>query len=302
MTNTMQLAQRLLKGLKVKSLGLVSVENSLDILDAINGAIQEFYVLCPSAYKRTQCSGFLAAPQTVYITVTNGSNVFSGYTPASTLYGSSIVIQTDTRQNTIASVSTLLDIYTGVTGVQQAIVYNDVIQLDAIVQRLTSDPVLVDFNQILIRDENYKRRGGQNWSGDQVYWYPGTAWNRSVGCPRYYWMEATGQVQNAVIPFLARVNTLPDQLYRLRVEADLAPTPLQFQDLVIPNTLALDPYSVEMCVLPMALGRLTSSPLWDNEKLIPAALNDAQMGRRMASERPSNPGAARNRVRTPAGW
>jgi hypothetical protein len=258
---TVQLAQRLLRYLTVKDLALLSGDDALHLLDAINSGIQQFYALAPSIYKQTSMSGILRAAQDVTLDVTLGSPIFTGYTASYYSKGYTIRIEGDDNDNEIVASNGLLDSYMGETGTRQATIWGDCLQLNTVIDRLTSEPKL-DTGDVLWKDDEYKQWGG--------FCYP-EGWgfrrglrNRKVGRPRRYWIEAVGQSQAGDPAFLLRVDTLPDQDYRVRLDGELAPRKVTFIDLTTPVVLPIDDALVESNVLPICASELTESPLWQN--------------------------------------
>jgi hypothetical protein len=246
---TVQLAQRLLRYLTVKDLALLSGDDALHLLDAINSGIQQFYALAPSIYKQTSMSGILRAAQNVTLDVTLGSPIFTGYTASYYSKGYTIRIEGDDHDNEIVASNGLLDNYMGDTGTRQATIWGDCLQLNTVIDRLTSEPKL-DTGDVLWKDDEYKQSGGMR--------------NRQVGRPRRYWIEAVGQSQAGDPAFLLRVDTLPDQDYRVRLDGELAPRKVAFLDLTTPVVLPIDDALVESHVLPICASELTDSPLWQN--------------------------------------
>lgn len=300
--NTVSLAQRLLRYLTVKDLANLAADDALGVCDAMNAAIQEYYADVPTAYKGTTFSGVLTPAFTVTATFTNGSNQFSGWSATPAQKGFTLVAGSDTRQNTITSANTLLDIYTGLTGTFTAQVYGDCLQMDQVIERFTADPVLVDYNRVLVRDENWRRQGFQGIWGGAIQLPYGCASIRQVRCPWRYWIERQGESQNGLPPFMLRVDSLPDVEYRVRVEGLLAPTQVQYNDLIMPQPLSLDAYVVESTVLPMAVYHLTEHPLWANKDAIKKVGDKYLAAKKMAKDRTPDQGASVNFVGTPRGW
>ena len=301
--NSASFAQRLLRFLTVKDLGLLPADDALGLVDAINAGIQEYYSLVPSAYKGTTFSGILTPAQQVTATFTNGSNFFTGWTASAAQKGFTLVAGTDTRQNTIVGPNEMLDVYTGPSGIFASQIYGDCLHMEQIIERFTSDPVLVDYNRVLMRDENWRREGIRGvWPGTfQLYPY-GSYSFRQVRVPWKYWIERQGESQNGLPPFMLRVDSLPDVEYRVRIEGLLAPAQVQFNDLIIPKTLSLDSYVVESTVLPMAAYRLLTHPLFANDKLAKIVTEQYMTAVKMSKDKTPDQGASVNWVGTPRGF
>ena len=159
---TVQLAQRLLRFLTIKDLALLPSDDAIGVADAMNAAIQEYYQLVPSAYKGTTLSGTLLPAQAITAAFTNGSNTFSGWSAQiggdGSQKGYTIVAGTDTRQNTIVGPNEMLDVYAGPSGTFTAQVYGDCLQMENVIERFTNDPILVDYNRRVVRDERWRQQ------------------------------------------------------------------------------------------------------------------------------------------------
>lgn len=302
--NSVQLAQRLLRYLNTNDLANLPGDMALGVCDAINGAIQEYYVRVPTTYKGTTFSGLLLPAQNITATFTNGSNIFSGWSatmPAQK--GFSIMAGNDPGRNIIVGANELLDVYTGTTGSQTAQVYGDVLHLENIIERFSSDPILTDWNRVLVRDENWRRRGIRSVWGASVNLQPYGSYSApQVRTPFKYWIERQGQSQGAFPPFMLRTDSLPDQQYRVRVEGLLAPVQINVQALTVPVELALDHYTVESTVLTMAAKRLIVHPLWREPKLIAPVMDDYKTAVDMCESRTPDQGASVNYCGTPYGF
>lgn len=302
--NSVQLAQRLLRYLNTNDLANVPGDMALGICDAINGAIQEYYVKVPTTYKGTTFSGEFLPAQNITATFTKGSQFFTGWTAdMPTQKGFSITVNTDQGRNILVGPNQMLDIFNGNSGSQPAQVYGDVLHLENIIERFSSDPVLTDFNRVLVRDENWRRRGIKSPWASSVSLYPFGSYSfPQVRTPWKYWIEKQGQSQGAYPPFMLRTDSLPDQLYRVRVEGLLAPTQVSIQDLTVPVDLSLDWYTIESTVLHLAARRLITHPLWRDPKIVPMVMADYKTAVDMCESRTPDQGASINYAGTPRGY
>jgi len=295
---TVQLAQRLLRYLSVKDIALLSADDALHLLDAINTGIQQFYALAPSIYKQTMLSGILKAEQGVSLYVENGSSVFSGYVATLAVKSYTIVIDGDDVENEIVAANGLLDNYVGTTGTKNAKIYGDCVQLNAVIDRMIADPVL-DTGDVLTQKANdvftqysqYKRFKSAN-----------KVERRRVGKPSQYWIDPIGQSQAGDPAFVLRVDTLPDKDYRVRFLAELSPRKVQFMDLSYPAPLGLDDGNIEAYVLPLCADALTDSPLWQLPESRSVVNSRASMALEMINRLSPSIAVPRNRVGTPRGY
>lgn len=275
-------------------------DDALGICDAMNAAIQEYYSEVPTAYKGTTFEGMFEPGFQVSATFTNGSNLFTGWAATPLQKGYTIVAGTDTRQNVIVGPGEMLHPYIGIPGVQNAMVYGDVLQMDQIIERFTSDPVLVDVNRVLVRDENWRRMGSRGWGQGATEFFPlGTANYRRIGCPIRYWIERQGESQNGNPPFMLRIDALPDIQYRVTVEGLLAPIQTVLADLTVPVQLPLDNFIVESMVLPMAVYHMTEHPLWADNKNFARVAEKYQKAIKLTKGRAPDQGSSANKCGTP---
>lgn len=278
-------------------------DDALSIADAMNAGIQEYYALVPSAYKGTVFSGILYPATTVTVTFTQGSNLFSGWTAPNAWKGFTIIAGQDQRQNTLVAPNEMLDVYTGPSGTYTAQVYGDCLHMEQIIERFTSDPVLVDVNQVLVRNENFRREGLRGFWPSTFQLFPYGSYSfRQVRRPAQYWIERQGESQNGLPPFMLRVDSLPDVEYRVRVEGLLAPTQVKFNDLTVPVPLSLDNYTIESTVLPMAAYHLTEHPRWADKTNFKMVSSKYDRAVKMAVDKTPDQGASVKWVGTPRGW
>ena len=299
----MQFAQRLLRYLTVKDLGLLPADDGLGVCDAMNARIQEYYHLVPTAYKGTTFEATLLPATTITATFTNGTNTWTGWSATTQQKGFTIVAGTDQRQNTIIGANQMLDIYTGPTGTFTALVYGDIIRMENVIERLTNDPILVDYNRALVRDENWRNRAVRGvWPGSVSNFVYGSYSVRQIRTPYKYWVERQGESQGAFPPFMLRMDSLPDVEYRVRVEGLLAPIQTQWTDLSTPVELPLDHYIIESMVLPLAVYHLSEHPLWADKSNLARVKEKYAIARKQAEERVQDLASSDNLCGTPRGW
>lgn len=254
---TVELAMRLCRDLDVSDLGLLSADGRVDLVDAMNTALQKHHALSPDHLKITPASVTLKEPVTISINVTDGSSTFTGFTPDEDQMFCSVRIQGDEDiDHQIISTTEFLDTYKGVSGLKTAVLYYDVITFYQPIERIATRP----------------RIEGASWrmeEFDRNRWTEQLLRNRKgIGRPRYYFPENTGINNDGEAAFLLRMDVLPDQLYRLRMDVQMAPKIITFDDLVTPITLPIRRDHIESVLLPLARNELTESPLWkDKDKI-----------------------------------
>ena len=251
------LANRLKRDLDEKSLSDVSSDSRQEILDCINGALQRMHAVAPDHTKITTASLYLDAPATVTIGVTQGETAITGSTFSSDQYGRTIRVAGDSIDNQIAGTSSLLHPYAGPTGTVTATVYSDAIALPEPYSELVGDPRILETQRTLT---HHKLRF--------VSWQV-----RNVAEPRFYWVEPNAGNRASPAPAVVRFDSLPDHAYRLTVEAMLAPARVAFADMLAPGPeISIRQEHVEIYLLPIARGLLTSCELWKNPETKSAAI------------------------------
>ena len=255
------LANRLVRDLDEKSLSDVSTDTRLEILDAINGALQKMHAVSPDHTKITTASLYLDAAAAVSIGVTQGDTEITGATFTADQYGRTIRITGDSIDNQIAGSSSLLHPYAGATGTVSATIYSDAVALPEPYSELVGKPHVLETG-------NYLTPHKIRFVSWQV---------RNVCEPRFFWMEANAGNRASPAPAIVRFDSLPDRAYRLSVEAMLAPARVAFADLLAPGPeISVRQEHVEIYLLPIARGLLTSSALWKDKESRAAALKSSE--------------------------
>lgn len=294
---TLELASRLIKRWGM-NLGNLPADVQQTLLDCINGGIQEFYRIAPAVYREATISAVLAAPQTVSVGVTNGSNAFTGFSAPTSNYFSTIRIPTDTTtDNLIIPPSGLLSPYQGVTSTQPAVIYGDAYPLLANIERMIDEPALLGFRGRLQRNDEYWGRGWGGWTGP----YSGNGAPRRVGVPRTYWVEPNAACVGNAPSFILRVDPLPGALYTLRARAMFYPLKLTMGNLQVNALLPLNDAWIESMFIPLILEQMTEDPLWTAKNTDKIEKKAAQARADIADlspvvEKPNN------RCETPEGW
>lgn len=296
---TQQLLQRLIRRWKVSSLANVPADSMLQLLDCINGSIQEFYALCPAVYRKGQVSEILAAPVIHSVGVTSGSDTFTGYSAPDSLFGSTIVIGPDKNDNMLMPPGNLRDTYQGTSGTQNATIYGDAISLATNIETMLDEPELVGTLPRLRRMDEY---WGRPWN-PSLYWSDSINATpyRQVSIPRSYWVEANVPDLNGVPSFVFRVDPMPDKLYRVRFRALFYPQRLGMADMQRNTALTVNEAWIERLLIPLIHERMSDDGLWQgpNVKIVADKAMMARTGIEKLSADVLKPA---NRVETPKGY
>lgn len=263
-------AQRLLRDTTVDDLAALNPGDRLELLDAINGSLQRLHSLAPHHSKISIGSIRLAAPTTVSMGVTEGSNEFTSYAAVAADFGCTIRIEGDSIDNQVVDSNELLHPYAGPTGTVNAVIYHDGVMLPEPYAELISKPQVLETRRFLTHDRQR------------------SAWNlteqaREVCEPRFFCVEPNARNNNTASPGIFRVDSLPGRSYRLEMQVLLAPARISFTDLLAGSGTAipLRDEHIEGYMLPIARGLLTSSKLWrdkEEKAAVRAAASEAESG------------------------
>lgn len=287
-------ANRLARDFKERSLAELSADARLELVDAINSPLQRMWAVMPGRDKITSICITLAAPAVVTLTVTNGSDAFTGYTVTDDQLYCTIRIGGDQADNHIVADGRLLLPYSGNSGAITATIYSDAQVLPAEYGEITRDPFDVDFRQRLYKDDTRSPR----WN------YPTRYAAKPIQRPTAWWVEANAADADPLYDSVFRVNSLPDQMYRLQSEASLVPPRITFADLLdATKDIPIRDEHVEAYLLPMCRKELVTSTLWRNKDAIAAVTREGENAlaryELLANTTNSLPD---NRVGIPIGW
>lgn len=291
------LASRLIRDLKVSSLSELPARDRLELLDAINGSLQEMDSLAAPHSKQATATFSVPAPQTVTITVTNGSNEISGYDFSDDDLFRTIRVEGDSIDNQIAGANLLRHPFSGASGSVSATFYGDAFKLNDSISEVASDFMLLETRTRVSQD--FRRiTGGLDYGYNHI-----TSKKRS-GRPERWWMEANAANQNPPAPSLVRLNTLPDTSYRLQADVIMAPLRVVFSDFSGESRgIPMRDEHIEAYLLPMCRGKMSTSPLWKDDSIKGKVDSDASSAlEKYAVLSPKTLSTPANRVGTPKGF
>lgn len=224
----------------------------------------------------------------VSITVTQGSTEIVGGSLSSLAYGRTIRINGDGIDNQIVSSTELLHPYVGPSGIAQAIIYSDSVTMPEPYSELVGNPRILDTGRELANKKI------------PVTW--GVI--KRIAPPRCYWVEANAQGAEGNPPALIRFDTLPDRDYRMQVEVTIAPSRVNFSDLLSPGPeIRLRAEHLESFLIPIARGILTASSFWKDKETKTAARDAAKEAESKYSLlAPRTLATPNNRTGTPHGF
>jgi len=242
-------ANRLCRHLPGRSLDETAADARQDILDAINAALQELHSFAPDHSKVTKVTMSAPAPEIVSLTVTDGSDEFTGREFISSEFYRTIRIDGDAIDNQVVGPGRLLHPYSGTSGTVSATVYGDAIPIPEPYEQMFGDPEILETGHFL----THIRPPADRF---QI--------QRQVRRPLSYHIEANARNRNPESPAVLRLDSLPDASYRLHSSFIMAPARMTFADLLAPGAdIPLRAEHVELYLLPIAISKLAqSSTFW----------------------------------------
>lgn len=246
-------AQRLLRDLKEKDLAALAADARLELLDAINGAIQDLHAVSPPHSKRGTAGIFLAAPAVFSATFANGSTGIEWLDTYPNDYHCTVRIDGDGADNQLIAADTLLHPYAGTDGIHSLTLYHDATALREPVEEFLGDPENIDTGETLVQDATRAFRHG---SGDRSR-------RMRTGEPKRWWVEDSSRNNNGDAPAIFRVDSLPTSQVRLSAEVILGPARITFADILDSAAdIPVRAEHIESRLLPVARGNLAESSLW----------------------------------------
>ena len=257
--------------------------DGLEVITAINGAIQELFTRCPRWASSRPCTLEVHAPRTGTITATSGSTVIAGgdgfFTP-----GKTIRLAGDSLDNELVSATELLFAHQGDSGATVAYsLYCDAIALPTGVNQVGPPVWLHDirklemaatFEELLFWDV----QAHHNYGLDQGI----TRQRRSVQSPLAYYVEPF--YNRTSFASRLRLSPIPDQRYVVHFKGIMGPPAYTTADLAGAGPGYADPGvtpaiphdKIESVLLPVVLQHYSGSATFANEKA------RAEIGRRFA--------------------
>jgi hypothetical protein len=294
---TIALASRLMRDLKESSLAQLTAESRLELLDAVNGSLQELHDLAPPHSKIRDHAFFAAAPITLSLAVTQGSTTVGGDLIPADRSHCTIRIYGDAVDNQVRGATELFHPYAGPTGNAMAIVYSDALAVPESIDEIIDDTLFVLEDRVRVVKDSSRR--GETWITGRI-----PSRDKRVARPIRWWMESDARNTNPAVPAFIRFDTLPDANYRMQGRVSLAPGRVTFVDMLTDAAdVPIRPQHVESYLIPLCRAKLTTSAMWRDEKTIPAVTQAAEAARAAyANLIPQTISTQANRVGTPFGF
>lgn len=316
--NTIQLAQRLAQRLAVDDSANLAAEPALDVLSAMNAGVTALYRELPGIYRRATLSFTLRAPESVTATFTAqyGKSVAPA-TFTSAMMGCTLRFDSGAADTQITGTESVLDNFLGATLVQPGKVYYDAVPIQDVIERIVGHIRLYGGARQaptpLYRVEGLRAGrglyGGVFGFGEGTIQYTEAAYPYELsdvgqaGRPRYYYLDPVGASQGGEPEFLLRVFPLPLVDYTIRLEAELGPARITFEQLSSAAKVKVPENLVEDVLIPLCEEALALSSFWRDQGQLNAVMNRAALAR--ASKIPyvaRDLAPARHRIGTPCGY
>lgn len=302
-----ELAQRLSRWTSHKTLSQMSSDDRLILLDTINAAIFNWYAAAPESMRTTTVSHTLREPETGTVNITAGEVTLPGLALQDYHLGASIMIEGSINMNEIVSVEgtpTVLHEHRTTGSAAYTIYFDTIMITDYLVNRIVSDPRILDTGIMLYRDEDGMRFVGAERRGTfRNSRSNGFMAGLSYGEPYRYIIENTGISTEDEARIMLRVDPIPERVLTLTFDAVMDAVPLKLNDMSGNKKLPIPPQYAVPHILYMALGDLAVSPIWD--QAIPATTHIQKAQSIIAmirSQIQANQGSPRNYVRTTPGF
>lgn len=311
------LFQQALPYLTFETLDVVPQEAQALLISRLNAAVSDWFANAPDRFKFERAPTRLTAPTTVSVSPVKDSTTLAIAAFDADEIGRTVVIAGDTTQNMVVGPSRLILPYTGDTPASPvtATLYDDVIvffdeAVERVVSRITCRETGLVIDQFHPLGDVTKAPTAQ---GLTISW--NSVWLGSYFCarttashPRAYSLEnlALSQIQadqeSFQDSFLLRLDPIPTAVTTLDMEISRQPRAFKIEDFRTPKIIPVPDSLVATTLFPMFLGRLTSTPYWKNEKLVPSITAEAADGKRRTREISAHRARPNTRIRTQAGF
>ena len=302
--NSLALAQRACRHLKVSDLAGLPVDEAAHVMDAINAALGEYCDSLPADQRISPASERVRAPMEQTISIVSGAKSFAyvavtpypagGYASEAAALGMCVLVAGDMGMNRLARPGELLKPYTGSSGDRVATFYGDAVQMTSLMQSVRG-PVFWQSGSGEPRElnpwhANLPARGGSTEKlniGQPEYW-SAESWERADLMPDVAW--------------LLRLWPLPSASGTLTFTLETGFQPLRMADMMIARSLPIAESDAAHVVALVHEGLLTSPLLRENApaKYITQAAERARQA--FSIKRARRHFGVPNRVGTPQGF
>lgn len=288
---SLQAAHRCARHLQEPDLARMPLSMLMEVLDALNAALQIAYTYLPREQRCTTVSELLAAPVNVSVTIAGAQSNYTTGTPFTVAQrGCTVRLCDDAHDNEIVATNAFLDAFLGNSLTGQATIYSDCIPIFAVIREVTSEVRVYDNGHCvaeLHRDQSIRGRRG----------------HRQIGLPRHYALEPVGGSQNAEPEYYLRVYPMPSRALRVRFEAAMATIRVTLPQLT--GDAIVLPVPDDLCesvLIPLAEAQLLKSRFWANPNGTRTVEQQSQNAMELIARQPRDITLNNARCMTPAGF
>jgi hypothetical protein len=285
MMTLIQLGNRLCRRLKVNDLHTLVTDDAQEVIDSINAALMDFFMMAPFTYRQRRSVHYpIHAPLQTQVTATKGSRQISGV--GEEHIGKSIQVSGDSGINKIDSLNTLQAPFTGASGVAAATIYSDVLILGDDFSRFVGQPILITAGSFI--RALTKQNEEMSFLGEAP-----------IGSPVRFVVEARGQAAGVSPSYLMRLVPIPASACGITATMEVRPKQFKLPELTTDAELPVAPEHALAILYPMALGRLATGQLWPQGEDNKGVIADAERAVSLLQRIPADFGPSFNRVKTP---
>ena len=270
MMTSVEIARRATRHLTVSDPSAMAPEEAIQILDAINGALNRYFRYADDQYKRTTATERLLAPVTrTGISIDENGTTLTGGSFLQSERGKSVVIPGDAQYNEIVATDQVLRPFIGSGGASNVsgTIYSDAVPIrNFAVERLASHPRIIETNTTLVPISNGAgtNLNGDPWHRDTGAWYNNTT-SRRQGEPTVYMVSYVGGSidtadEDAVM--IVHIDPVPAQALTIEFDIIIRAINLDIASLVTPVALPIHESVFADTFFPLIEGALTASDLW----------------------------------------
>lgn len=274
----------------------LTLAEQVDIINAINTAMQRLYNALPPYFKEKTVGLLLPAPVAITgVGVTQFGTTITGFTFGTAQFGQTVQLSGDAQWNQIIGPQLLLSPYMGPTGTTTGTIYgNAAFPTDFPFDRVIGNPQFADQSLAGLFPMNMAlNNGGQ--AADWIY-------QQNIGRPTAWWTQVFGQSQGNTPMMVLKFAPAPDQAYAIKVRLGFWPKRLTITDYGNNVQLVVPDQFVEPCLIKMALEEFTSSPAWVTKGDEKDVVLRGQEAESYAKTQVQSVGVPSNRMGTPLGY
>lgn len=284
---SMQLAQRAMGIVRLPGdPASLPADVALSIVGAINSAIARYYINSPGHRKTTPITSMIQAPQSVAVTLTNGSRTITGGS-YDTRVGDTLVI--GSRKYVLGPNGTLREPWHLPSGSYSGTLYDDAVAIFSPIRTVAGAVIYNEERRLVFISET-------PIAEDELQNIP-----RRTGSPQYYSVENLGDAVGSGLRAFLRIIPFPTEASTIRFLGSIEPQTITLGNLQTPVTMYMPDSDIETFMIPFIAAELSTTSLWPegaSRELAFRRGDDTQQLLRFYHE----PTGGVGRVLTPAGY